>query len=336
MKKILLTGDFFHDYQVDLKEGLEQNGYEVDLRFNNIHGPFHALDGKTFLKWMKYGLLPHKLKIPQFTKRAIERYNQDLQFMMRRKDYDAMLVIGAKTIYPETLSAFQGRKIFYFIDALPQYESVYPIIPLFDHHFVFEPSDVSIVQEKFGLTAHFLTLAFSPTRYYKKNEQDSIYDFSFVGTRYPKREEYLNELLSVSENLAIYGDFYKSRYKAIRNKTRRITAPFQVVNDVYNSSRVNVNIHHPQSKEGLAIRTFEIIGAGGFQLVERQKAALMFFEEDKHMAFYDNKEEFIDKASYFLKNETLRRQIAESCYHLALQKHTWKHRIKEMFDLVKL
>jgi spore maturation protein CgeB len=245
-----------------------------------------------------------------------------------------MLVIGAKTIYPETVQSFRGRKIFYFIDALPRYESVYPIIPLFDEYFLFEPTDVKIVKDKFGLNAHFLTLAYSPSRYFKKNITHDVYDFSFVGSNYPKREEYLDSLLSVSENLCLYGDFYKSKYRTLRKKTKKVNAPFPLVNDLYNQSRININIHHPQSKEGLAIRTFEIIGAGGFQLVERQKAALEFFEENKHMAFYDSKEEFVDKADYFLKHDGLRKQIAENCYYLAMQKHTWKHRMKEMFEMM--
>jgi spore maturation protein CgeB len=332
--RILLTGDFFHDYENDLKEGLEQNGHEVDMRFNNIHGPFHFVNPKTSLKWIKYGLLPYKLNIKHFTWRATDRYNRDLEKMIQKKTYDALLVIGAKTIFHETVNAFKGRKIFYFMDALPQYESVFSIIPLFDDHFVFEPTDVAVMKERLGLHAHFLSLAFSPSRYFRKKRGRHVYDFSFVGSNYPKREEYLDALLAVSENMCIYGDFYKSKYPKVREKTKKINVPFSIANDLYNSSNINVNIHHPQSKEGLSIRTFEIIGAGGFQLVERQKAAIQFFEENKHMAFYDGKQDFLDKARYFLAHEKIRQQIADNCYRLAMEKHTWRHRMREMFEVL--
>lgn len=332
--RILLTGDFFHDYQYDIKEGLEQNGHSVDIRFNNIHGPFHLIDIKTAAKWFKYGLLPYKLKIKHFTNNAVDRYNYDLTEMMKRKVYDLMLVIGAKTIYHETVRKFRGRKVFYFMDALPRYEEVLPIIPLFDNHFVFEPTDVAVIKERLGIKAQFLTLAYSPNRYFNRNRDSEVYDFGFVGARYPKREDYLNQLLSVSENMCIYGDFYKSRYKMLRKKNLKVNVPSRVANELYNRSKINVNIHHAQSKEGLSIRTFEIIGAGGFQLVERQKAALIFFEEGRHMAFYGSVEEMLDKARYYLKHESERRKIAEDCHQLALQKHTWKSRMKEMFELI--
>ena len=332
--KILLTGDFFHDYEFDIKEGLEANGHSVDLLFNNIHGPFHILDPKTFAKWFRFGLLTYKLKIRYFTDRAILLYNQNLLKMMGAKSYDLLLVIGAKTIFPETVQAFKNRKVLYFMDALHRYPEVLPRLSLFDDLFVFEPTDIGYIKEESGLDAHFLTLAFSPKKYFKKTNSPLLYDFSFVGTYYPKREDYLTGLLDVSDHICIYGDFFRSKNKLLRKKTKKINVPYCVANDLYNCSRINVNIHHPQSIEGLSIRTFEIIGAGGFQLVERQKAALSFFEENEHMAFYDSREEFIDKAKYYLRNDPERKRIAESCHRLALEKHTWAYRMKEMFDIL--
>lgn len=326
--RILFTGNLFHNYESDIKDGLTELGHSVDMVFNNIHGPFQIQDIKTIPEWLMYGVLPHKLNIDYFTNRSIENYNKYIQNLINKNTYDILLVIGAKTIYPETIALFKGRKVFWFMDGLPRYEYVLPIIPFFDDIFVFEPTDIIYIKEKLGLQAKFLTLAFSPKRYYKKDLAIK-YDCSFVGSFYPKREEYLNELLKVTNNICICGDFYRSKYKELKKKVKGINVPSGVANDLYNSSKVNVNIHHPQSKEGLAIRTFEIIGAGGFQIVERQKGALNYFEEDIHMAFYESEDEFIDKCTYYLKHESERIKIARECYKIALEQHTWKARLRE-------
>jgi spore maturation protein CgeB len=333
--KILFTGNLFHDYELDMLDGLLESGHDADIRFNNIQGPFHLKDVKTVREWIKYGLLPYKLKINYFTKKSVDKYNKDLQDMMKAKTYDMLLVVGAKTIYPETISMFKGRKVFWFMDGLPRYEYVVPKIPLFDDLFVFEPTDVAYIREKLNREATFLTLAFSPKKYYRINGQPLVNDISFVGSYYPNRDELLNSLLDVSDSMQICGDFFRSQHDAIRKKVKGINVPHKVANELYNSSRININIHHAQSKEGLSIRTFEIIGAGGFEMVERQKAALEMFEENKNIVFYSSAGELKDKCRYYLANEPERKKIADAAYEEALRNHTWKRRLEQMFELLK-
>lgn len=219
------------------------------------------------------------------------------------------------------------------MDGLPRYEYVIPKIPLFDDLFVFEPTDRDVIKEKLNLSSKFLTLAFNPDKYFFR-QHGNRFDFSFVGSFYPKREEYLNALLGVSDNMCIYGDFYRTKFPLLKQKMKKVNVPYNMANDLYNESKINVNIHHPQSKEGMAIRTFEIIGAGGFQIVERQKGALQYFEENKHMVFYDDLSEFIEKSKYYLAHDTEREEIAANGHRIALEKHTWKARIQEMESML--
>lgn len=80
-------------------------------------------------------------------------------------------------------------------------------------------------------------------------------------------------------------------------------------------------------------RTFEILGSGGFELVERQKVALEFFKEDEDICFYEGREEFLEKAAFYLKHDALREKIAASGYVKAGKFHTWKARFEEMLRL---
>jgi spore maturation protein CgeB len=200
---------------------------------------------------------------------------------------------------------------------------------------MFEPTDVPFVKETLDLDADFLTLAFGPKRYYKK-QLPIKYDASFVGSHAAKREEYLDAMIGLTDNVAICGDFYRAKSARVKGKTIRANVPSTFANDLYSSSKVNVNIHIPQSKEGFSVRTFEIIGAGGFELVERQKARLLYFEEGKHMEFYDSKDEFLDKVRYYIDHDAERQRIADAGHRLALEKHTWKARFAEMLTKMNL
>jgi len=329
--KILLTGNLFHDYENDIKHGLEVLGHEVDMVFNNIHGPFHFRDVKTIPYWLKFGFLPDKFNINYFINDSIEQYNKAVQNKIKHHVYDALLVIGGKTISVETLSKFPGRKIFWFLDALPRYIEIHHKLPYYNNIFVFEPSDVEYAKENYNLDVTFLSVGFSPKKYFKISNATKKYDYSFVGSYYPKRDEYLTEIIRVSDKFCIYGDFFRSKNKALKRKNEKISVHPMMVNELYNATKVNINIHHTQSKKGLSPRTFEILGSGGFEIVERQEMGLVYFEEDKHIVFYDSVDEFRDKCKYYLNKDREREKIAEAGYKIVLQNHTWKSRFEEMF-----
>lgn len=186
------------------------------------------------------------------------------------------------------------------------------------------------VKERFDTGSRFLPPAFSPLIYFPAKIEKG-YDFSFVGSYYPVREKYLYRLNAVSKSLCIYGDFYRSAHKELRESVQKISVPRKQANSLYNSTRININIHHSQSKEGLSPRTFEILGAGGFQLVERQKVALEYFRDNIDLCMYGSEEEFLEKAKFYLNHDSARETIARNGYEAAMKAHTWKHRLMEIF-----
>ena len=67
------------------------------------------------------------------------------------------------------------------------------------------------------------------------------------------------------------------------------------------------------------MRTFEIPACGGFMLHERSAEALGFFEEGKEAEFFGSEGELKDKIGFYLKNETLRMNIAKAGYQRCLK-----------------
>ncbi len=328
--RILLTGNIFHDYEYDFYDALKELGHEVDMIFNNIHGPFHPRYLPSVPNWVKYGFLPHKAKITWFFDRSVRLYNEQLSRMLSSKTYDLLLVIGGKTISPQVLASFPGRKVLWFLDSLTRYEDVMQKVPGFDHIFLFEPTDSEVVKKRFNKEAKFLATGFSPL-IHLKTDSPKIFDCSFIGSFYPKRDLYLGNLEGITDNLAIYGDFFRANSAYVKSKVKHFHIKRKDCNKLYNQSRINFNIHHDQSKEGLSPRTFEILGSGGFQMVERQKVAVEYFRENVDICFYESVEEFKEKAAYYLKHDSEREKIAASGYETVRKYHTWKSRFEEMF-----
>lgn len=99
---------------------------------------------------------------------------------------------------------------------------------------------------------------------------------------------------------------------------------------VYKMSAINLNITLRSIHKGIPLRAFEIMGAGGFLLTNFQEDFLSFFTPGKDFVYYESKADFMDKISYYLKNEKERCQIAESGFQKVAAQHTYIHRAEEM------
>ncbi|PXV62290.1 glycosyl transferase family 1 [Halanaerobium congolense] len=82
------------------------------------------------------------------------------------------------------------------------------------------------------------------------------------------------------------------------------------------------------------LRTFEIPMCGGLQFCRYFEEISDYFEEDKEIVFYRNKEELVEKAKFYLdeSNSNQRKKIKLAARKRALNEHTWYHRFKEIFD----
>jgi spore maturation protein CgeB len=86
------------------------------------------------------------------------------------------------------------------------------------------------------------------------------------------------------------------------------------------------------------LRSFEIPMSGGLQICSYFEELANYFEEDKEIIFYRSNEEFIEKASFYLKpeNKSIRMKLKEGARIRAENDHTWFSRFKKAFDLLGL
>ncbi len=101
---------------------------------------------------------------------------------------------------------------------------------------------------------------------------------------------------------------------------------------VFRSSKINLNITLRSIKTGIPLRALDIMGSGGFLLTNFQPELVNFFEPDVDFVFYNDYQDLLEKADYYLSHEKEREEIAANGFERVCREHTYEKRIKEMLD----
>lgn len=88
----------------------------------------------------------------------------------------------------------------------------------------------------------------------------------------------------------------------------------------------------------LHLRTFEIPMCGGLQFTSYTEELADYFEDGKEILMYKSEDEYIDKASFYLKEKasTLRKNIKFAARRRAECEHTWLCRFNRVFETMGL
>ena len=104
--------------------------------------------------------------------------------------------------------------------------------------------------------------------------------------------------------------------------------------EIFRTSRINLNISLRSIKNGIPLRAMEIMGAGGFLLTNYQSDFLLHFEAGTDFVFYENTEDAVEKAGYYLEHEKERSEIAANGLEKIRRFHTYEARLSEMLEIV--
>ena len=166
----------------------------------------------------------------------------------------------------------------------------------------------------------------SNPEHYKKFNSDFLYDVSFVGGKYGKRQESLDYFQARDIETTAFGKGFNT------------FIGFNEMIKVFNASRINMNFSHCP-EEGLSSqlkgRVFEITMCGGFLLTEYADGIEEYFEIGKEIECFKTDEEALDKIKYYLYHTDEREKIAEAGHIRALKDHTWERRLADVFNKVE-
>ncbi len=100
--------------------------------------------------------------------------------------------------------------------------------------------------------------------------------------------------------------------------------------DVFNHSKINLNISLKTITAGIPLRVFDVLACGGFLISNYQPGIEELFEIGNELIIYESIEDLADKAIYYLNHESERIQIAKNGYAAIKERHGYKDKIQEM------
>ena len=161
---------------------------------------------------------------------------------------------------------------------------------------------------------------------------EKIYDISFLGNANSGfgRGKYIKKLIQYSKdnNLNVFlagsgWDEFGYPYKIVKHGAE--------TNEIYNQSKVCVNIHNDRQFAGIDKemdannRLFDLAMAGCCQISNGEQMVIKYFEKDE-VDTADDPEKWIEKIDFYLNNETRRIQMCDNARKRAIKDHTWKLR----------
>jgi spore maturation protein CgeB len=172
-------------------------------------------------------------------------------------------------------------------------------------------------------------------------ETPKIYDIVFVGN-YNSGEgrfRYIEKLIEAASE-------HQWKVLLIGNGWQKFGHPYQLVahgellNLIYNSSRICLNIHNDIQHKGSRFqmdannRLFDLAMAGCFQIGNATDLVKIYFEEDEVVTTNDP-ENIVKKVEYYLRNDNLRSETGKKAQKKALASHTWDNRATFFSDCIE-
>jgi len=217
------------------------------------------------------------------------------------------------------------------------FPEIWDKLKYFTHIFLIERAGVQLLRDR-GFPAYYLPFALADYQEVQIQVEQSI-ELGFLGTLYPPRLKLLEELIDLGL------EFWAPNFTS---STRIICPPLAVcykgeawVMDLLKSMarcHLLVNPIHRSYMRGLSddvtnFRLFEAIGAGTFQIAERNAAIHEIFSSDE-VETYGSLEELREKVQYYRK----RPESCSSQVQKALKKvesdHLYSHRMYEILNII--
>jgi spore maturation protein CgeB len=352
MAKIIINAPRFYGIDEAIRESFETIGFNaILLNYSTKSTIQEKIARRIGLK------ISHlKLFLNPILKYYLEKENQELINTIKKEKPDLLFIIKGDHLFPETLKEIRNEiscPIISYIwdDPFYSYASLLSDdfrksnfekgMHLYDFIFVYDTFYVEQIIKR-GITyVEYLPLAADPNRYRKIeiSEEDIKnfgYDICFVGVPYLNRIAILDSLKHY--NLGVFGDGWT---KYFYQKGQRVPSYYrgkatgEKVLKIYLSSKIVLNIHDPEAREGLNTRTFDILACGASEIVDYKKNLEMHFKVGEEIVAFKNNKELINSINYYFKNDDLLRKISDKGRQKVLNEHTWVHRVNRIINTLK-
>lgn len=159
----------------------------------------------------------------------------------------------------------------------------------------------------------------------------------FIGNNYDyfegaiERTNLCKKLSSCFDSFEVVGNGFN--LEGFNNKR---SIPYIDSAKIYNESYISISHACFNDVEGYySNRTLDILASGSCCLMRYVPNIEKFFTDMEHVVFYKNNDEAVAKIKMLLDNPELRNKIALSGQKLAMEKHTFGYRVKEINEYLQ-
>ena len=200
---------------------------------------------------------------------------------------------------------------------------------------------------------------------YKKLDLKPVHEVSFIGQAYGNRQAIIEKIRKCGVNVITHGQGWPSgrinqeQMVKIINRSR-VNLNLANSSVKYASSWVNLvdryalytpgikrvwrklrsslpaSIANLQQISQIKGRNFEVPGCGGFLLTDYVKGLDEYYLPDVDIVCYNSFDELMEKVNYYLVRDELRESIALQGWRTTLDRHTYVHRFRSIFEQMGL
>ncbi len=312
-KKVLLSIPDYSSFYPGIHRAFKYMGFEVanfDYRKFNASEKLMTISGRK--------------------KAAYESLNHRLCSFASAWRPDIFLTIKGETVFHDTIKMLKkngAKTVNWFPDYVNAFELALRLSSYYDYFFHFDPLSVSKLKKAGRKNVYYLPFAADILPDDKKLQvKEKKYEVSFIGNYDNYRAEYLKSIGDLGLN--IWGD---SRWaKSVLSHCYRGTLANFKFAGISRASKININIQHEYSCEGLVLRPFEVLGASAFLLTERCKDVDRLFKDN--VATFGSPEELRNKIIYFLTHDKERDKLSNRGYSAVKIRNTYLNRIRRILS----
>jgi spore maturation protein CgeB len=263
--------------------------------------------------------------------------NRKLVAAVRTAQPDVIIVLKGETIAGETLAALRARSrplVSWWVDDPFRAPQAMHYFNLYDVLYIFDKGRLAELEAQGARRIVYLPCAGDHNTFQPQSLNAADYPrytctVGFVAAYYPGRGALLGHMRGLEVGLWGPGWDAASELKELPPGTwraRRITPPDAA--RVYNLAKICPNVHHPQTQVGgLNTRTFEVLAAGGFELVDNVAGLDENFQVGREIVVYSSPAHFRELADYYLSHPDERAAIVERGRARVLRDHTYEQRL---------
>ena len=327
MSRVLVLAPAFHGYGRAIAHALGRRGHSTAVHAYDAHESLAAKAGHQLVR-----LLPQQVDTRRVTAAAIAAVSEHHP--------DVVVVVKGDVLGPDLWQAVDERRmarVLWLYDELRRtrwstggLEVVGPIAS-------YSPLDVADLTAR-GLSARFLPLAYDTDLDRAAPSSVRRDEVTFIGARYPGREQTLVSLHRAGIPVRAYGRDW-SGHLVDRLRThdlRRPAIPSErdvdrgVAYAVMAASAATLNLHSDQ--DGFTMRTFEVCGVGGVQLIDRADVGGLY-DDGSELASWSSVDELVALAQRARVDRAWADGLRTAGRARTLAEHTFDHRVAVLEEL---